>query len=85
MDIRDKAEIEYKDGVELAEIVSNILEIMTKKKDFMPFAFIARYWSPLLAKKQESQITGKEENHGYDTDRYFDPRPRRCTAHLASQ
>jgi hypothetical protein len=43
MDIRDKAEIEYKDGVELAEIVSNILEIMTKKKDFMPFVFIARY------------------------------------------
>jgi uncharacterized protein YjbJ (UPF0337 family) len=56
--IRDKAELlEYKDSVELAEIVSRIREIMTKKKDFMPFAFIARYWSPLLAKKPENQIT----------------------------
>ena len=40
-------------------------------------------WLPLLAKKQESQI--KEEEHGYDTDRYFGSRPRRRTAHLASQ
>jgi uncharacterized protein YjbJ (UPF0337 family) len=83
--IRDKAEPEYKDSVELAEIVSSIREIMTKKKDFMPFAFIARYWQPLLAKKQDSQITGKEEKHGYYTDRYFDTRPRRRNSHLASQ
>ena len=82
--IRDKAELEYKDSVELVEIVSSISEIM-KKKDFMAIAFIARYGQPLFAKKQESQITGKEENHGYDTDRYFDTRPRRRTAHLASQ
>jgi uncharacterized protein YjbJ (UPF0337 family) len=59
--IRDKAELEYKDGVELAEIVSSIREIMTKKKDIMAIAFIARYGQPLLAKKQESQITGKEK------------------------
>jgi uncharacterized protein YjbJ (UPF0337 family) len=83
--ISDKAELEYKDSVEMAEIVSNIREIMTKRKDFMPYAFIARYWQPLLANKQESQITGKEEKHGYNTDRYFDTRPRRRTTHLASQ
>ena len=82
--IRDKAELEYKDSVELVEIVSSISEIM-KKKDFMAIAFIARYGQPLFAKKQESQITGKEENHGYDTDRYFDSRLSRRTAHLASQ
>ena len=29
--IRDKAELEYKDGVELAEIVSSIREIMTRE------------------------------------------------------
>jgi len=83
--MRDKAELEYKDSVEMAEFVSSIREIMTKKKDFTPFAFIARYWSPLLVKKQESQITGKEEKHGYNTDCYFDTRPRRRTAHMASQ
>ena len=83
--IRDKSELEYKDSVELAEIVSSIREIMTKKKDFMPIAYIARYGQPLLAKKQESQITGKEEKHGYDTDRYFDTRLSRRTTHLASQ
>jgi uncharacterized protein YjbJ (UPF0337 family) len=83
--IRDKAELEYKDSAELLAIVSGIREIMTKKEDFMPFAFIARYVQPLLAKKQQSQITGKEEKHGYDTDRYFDSRLRRRTSHLASQ
>jgi len=57
---------------------------MTIKKDFMPFTFIARYGQPLIAKKQEVQTTGKEEKNGYDTDRYFDSRPRRRTAHLAS-
>jgi uncharacterized protein YjbJ (UPF0337 family) len=83
--IRDKAELEYKDSVELAEIVSRISEIMTKKGDFLPFASIARYMQPLLAKKQGSQITGKEEKHGYDTDHYFDSRLSRRTTHLASQ
>jgi hypothetical protein len=58
---------------------------MTKKIDIMAIAFIARYGRPLLAKKKESQITEKEEKHGYDTDRYFDSRPHRRTAHLASQ
>ena len=83
--IRDKTEMEYKDSVELVEIIGNMREIMTKKKDFMPFVFIARYGQPLLAKKQESKITGKEKKYGYDTDRYFDTRPRRRTANLASQ
>jgi uncharacterized protein YjbJ (UPF0337 family) len=83
--IRDKAELEYKDSVELVEIVSSIREIMTKKNDIKAIAFIARCGQSLLTKKQESQITGKEEKYGYDTDRYFDTRPRRRTAHLASQ
>ena len=83
--LRDKTELEYKDSAELLSIVSNIREIIAKKKDFMPFASIARYMQPLLAKKQESQIIGKEEKHGYDTDRYFDSRLSRRTTHLASQ
>jgi uncharacterized protein YjbJ (UPF0337 family) len=83
--LRDKTELEYKDSAELLAIVSGIREIMTKKKDFLPFASIARYVQPLLAKKQESQITGKEEKHGYDTDHYFDSRLSRRTTHLASQ
>jgi len=83
--IRCKAKLEYKDSVELAEIVGCIREIMKKKEDFIPFAFIARYWQPLLANKQESPITGKEKKHGYNTDRYFDTRPRRRTTNLASQ
>jgi hypothetical protein len=58
---------------------------MTTKKDFMPFAFLARYGQPLIAKKQEIQTTGKEEEYGYDTDRHFDSHPRRRTADLASQ
>jgi uncharacterized protein YjbJ (UPF0337 family) len=55
--IRDKTELEYKDSVELAEIVSSIRQVMTKKKDARAIAFIARYGQPLLTKKQESQIT----------------------------
>jgi len=39
----------------------------------------------LLAKKRESQTTGKEKKHGYDTDHYFDSRLSRRTTHLASQ
>jgi uncharacterized protein YjbJ (UPF0337 family) len=83
--IRDKAELEYKDSVELAEIVSSIREIMTIKRDFLPFAFLARYGQPLLSKKQESQIREREEKYGYDTDRYSNYRLRRRTADLASQ
>ena len=83
--IRDKVEVEYKDSVELAEIVSSIRGIMTIKKDFMPFAFIARYGQHLLSKKQETQITEKEEVYGYDTDRYSNYRLRRRTADLAPQ
>jgi uncharacterized protein YjbJ (UPF0337 family) len=83
--IKDKAELEYKDSVELAEIVSSISEIMTKKTDFMAIAFIARYGRPLFSMKQESQITGKEKKHGNDTDRYFDTRLSRRNTHLAPQ
>ena len=83
--IKDKAELEYKDSVELAEIVGRIREIMNKKNDLMAIAFIARYGQPLLAKKQESQITGREEKHRHDTDRYFDTRLSRRNTHLAPQ
>jgi uncharacterized protein YjbJ (UPF0337 family) len=41
--IRDKAELEYEDSVELAKIVSRIREVMTMKRDFLPFALLARY------------------------------------------
>ena len=83
--IRYKAKLEYKDSVELAEIVGSIREVMKKKEDFIPFAFIARYWQPLLANKQESKIAPRGEKHGYHTDRYSNSLPRRRTAHLASQ
>lgn len=83
--IRNKTGLEYKDSVELAEIVSSILEIMKIKNDVMAIAFIARYGKPLFAKKQEIQITGKESKPGYDTDRYSYSRLSRRTTHLASQ
>ena len=83
--IRDKAEPEYKDSVELAEIVSSIRKIMTRKKDIMTIAFIARYGRPLLANNQESQIAGKEKKHRDNTDRYSYSRLSRRTTHLASQ
>ena len=83
--IRDKTDPEYKDSVELAEIVSSIRKIMTKKKDIMAIAFIARYGRPLLAKKEESQLTGKKGTHGYHTDRYFDSRLSRRNTYLALQ
>ena len=68
--IRDKAELEYKDSVELAEIVSSIREIVKKKNDIMAIRFLARYGQTLFAKKQESQMTGKESKPGYYTDHY---------------
>ena len=83
--IREKAELEYQDSVELAAIVSSISGIMTKMKDIRAIAFIARYGRPLLAKNQESQMTRKEEKHGYDTDRYFDTRLSRRNTHMAPQ
>lgn len=83
--IRDKAVLEYKDSVELAEIVSSVRKIMTKKKDVMAIAFIARYGQPLLAGNQESQTTKKKKKHGYNTDRYFDSRLSRRNTPLAIQ
>ena len=83
--IREKAELEYQDSVELAAIVSSISGIMTKMKDIRAIAFIARYGQPLLAKNQESQIAGKEKKHRYDTDRYSYSRLSRRNTHLAPQ
>ena len=85
--IRDKAEPEYKDTVELAEIVSSIsgIRTATTKKDIMAIVFIARYGRPLLAKNQESQIAGKEGKYRVYTDRYSYTRLSRHTTHLASQ
>ena len=83
--IKDKAELEYKDSVELAEIVGRIRKIMTKKKDIMAIAFIARYGKPLLAKNQESKISVIEKKREYNTDRYFDSRLSRSNTHLISQ
>jgi uncharacterized protein YjbJ (UPF0337 family) len=84
--IRDKAELEYKDTVELAEIVSRIRKIMKKEKDIiMAIAFIARYGQPLLAKNKESQITGKRGKKRYDAYSYFDSRLNRRNTPLISQ
>jgi uncharacterized protein YjbJ (UPF0337 family) len=83
--IKDKDELEYKDSIELAEIVSKIRGIVKKKNDIIAIRFIARYGQTLFAKKQESQMTGKESKPGYYTDRYSYSRLSRRTAHLASQ
>jgi uncharacterized protein YjbJ (UPF0337 family) len=81
--IRGKTDLEYKDSLELVEIVSRILKIKTQKKEIMAIAFIARYGRPLLAKTQETQITENREKYEYNTDRYFDSHIRRRNAHLA--
>jgi uncharacterized protein YjbJ (UPF0337 family) len=81
--IRRKSDLDYKDSVELVEIVSRIREIKIKDQEIMAIAFIARYGQSLLAEKQESQISGNIKNYGYNTDRYFDSHIRRHTAHLA--
>jgi uncharacterized protein YjbJ (UPF0337 family) len=80
--IRGKTELKYEESVELAEIVSRILETKTKQKEIMAIAFIARYGRPLLTRKQENQIPGNTEKYGYDTDRYFDSHIRRRNANL---
>ena len=82
--ISDKAELQYKDSVELAEIVGRVREIMNKKNNIMAIRFIARYGQPLLGKKQESQITGMESNPGYDTDRYSCSHLSRRTVQVSS-
>ena len=81
--IRDKAEPEYNDSVELAAIVSHIRYVMPEKKDVMTIAFIARYGRPLLAKKQESQIVNNEQTQRNPIDRYS--RLFRRHNHMASQ
>lgn len=83
--IRDKAELEYKDSAKLAGIVSSIRKIRTKNTDIIAIAYITRYGQLPLAKKQDSQLTGKDKKHGHDTDRYFDTRLSRRNTHLAPQ
>ncbi len=83
--IRDKAEPEYQDTVELAETVSRIREILKRNDNLGAMVFIARYGQPLSAKNQERPITGKDEKHGHDTDRYSYTRLSRRNTHLASQ
>jgi len=83
--IRDKTELEYKDSVELAEIVSNIRKLMRTKNDIMAILFIAHYGQPFFAKKPEVQITYKRTKNGNDTDRYFDTRLSRRNTHMAPQ
>ena len=82
--IREKAKLEYKDTFELAKIITCISRIM-KTNDFVAITFIARYGQSLSSMHQESQMTGKDEKHGHDTDRYFDTRLNRRTTHMASQ
>lgn len=81
--IKEKAELEYHDSIELAEIVSRIREIMNMQNDATAIAFIARYGKPLLAKNQEPKITEKKNQRGHDTDRYFDSRLSRRNTHPA--
>ena len=81
--IRGKSELEYKDSVELVEIVSRIREIRIKNNEIMTISFIARYGQPLLTTKQENLITESKKKYGYNTDRYFDSHIRRRNAHLA--
>jgi uncharacterized protein YjbJ (UPF0337 family) len=83
--ISDKAEPEYRDRVELAEIVSSIRKIMKIKNDIMAISFIAHYGQPLFAKKPQVQITQKRTKNGNDTDRYFDTRLSRRNTHMAPQ
>jgi uncharacterized protein YjbJ (UPF0337 family) len=70
--IRDKAEMEYKDSAELAEIVSRIRAIMTNEQEVRAIAFIARYGRPLLPQKQEGQRTGKKEKQQNEADPYVE-------------
>ncbi|MHB8091532.1 MAG: CsbD family protein [Syntrophales bacterium] len=83
--IRDKVDLEYKESVELSGIVSSIRQIMNKKSDIMAIEFIAHYGRPLFAKKHENQRKEMEENHGCDTDCYFDTRLSRRNTHMAPQ
>lgn len=79
--IKCKAGLEYKDSVELAEIISSIREIMKIKDDFTAIAFIARYGKPLFAKKPEILISGRESKPGCNTDLYSNSRFNRHTTH----
>ena len=85
--LSEKAELEYQDCNELAEIVSRIREIIIKKGNIMAitFTFIARYGHPLSAKNQESPVKGKGVKNRYDAYSYFDSRLSRRNTPLASR
>jgi uncharacterized protein YjbJ (UPF0337 family) len=83
--ISDRAELEYKDSVRLAEIVSSIRKMVKVKNDIMSISFISHYGQPLFAKKPEVQITKKRTKNGNDTDCYFDTRLSRRNTHMAPQ
>jgi len=83
--ISDKVELEYKDSVELAEIVSNIRKTVKIKNDIMTISFIDHYGQPLFAKKPEVQITQKRTKNGNDTGSYFDTRLSRRNTQMAPQ
>jgi len=83
--INDKSGLEYKDRVELAEIISRIVRINNSKNDILAITFIARYGRPLLAKNQESQIAKNEQTYGNLIDRYSYSCLSRRNTHMASQ
>ena len=82
--ISDKAELEYRDSVELAKIVSDIRAIRPKT-DVIAIAFISRYGRPLLPKNRESQIAKNEQTSGNLIDRYSYSRLSRRNTDMASQ
>lgn len=84
--IRDKAQPEYEDSVELVVIVSRIREIQSKKAAVSAIADIARYGRPLLAKKQNSEITGSDQKRGGGADQNFNARlPQRVVQRARMQ
>lgn len=85
--LSEKAEPEYQDYNELAEIVSRIREIIIKKGNIMVMAitFITRYGPPLSANNQESPVTGTGVKNRYDACSYFDSRLSRRNTPLASR
>ena len=83
--IRGKDEPEYKDTLELAEIVTSIRKIMKTKENVRAILFIARYGKPLLAKKSAVQMATQRTKDGDGTERYCDTRLSRRNTHVAPQ
>lgn len=83
--IREKSEPEYKDTVELAEIVVSIRKIMIAKNSIAAIRFIARYGKPLLGNQPAVPMAAKRARDGCDTDCYFDTRLSRRNTYMAPQ